>query len=228
MIPLSKNRQNRIARIISLSGTCGFIVLSVIQVPRLAVHTGKLRSQQARQEEFAANLPPSDSADEILEQLNATNIELNKVKASMIDGSQLPKLQSELLEIARDSGCRIRKVAIQTGSKETWKPSGSEEQLVSENIPDVAGDEAGESYSLNIEQIDLSLSGTFEQIDSFLATVRRKPWMMRITGLNIAHSLDENAVLNVDGTLKFLKLSTTAKKTELVEWREGLRPSDVH
>ena len=94
MIPLSKNRQNRIARIISLSGTCGFIVLSVIQVPRLAVHTGKLRSQQARQEEFAANLPPSDSADEILEQLNATNIELNKVKASMIDGSQLPKLQS--------------------------------------------------------------------------------------------------------------------------------------
>jgi len=221
MIAIGKKRRSRNTRIISLASTCGLIALSVIQVPRLADQTEDIRTKIAQHHELKTGLRVSDSAAEITAQLNDVNNQLEILQASMIDSSQLPNVQSELLDMARSSGCQIRKVAIQPGLRENWAPQSA-------SSPEEQSEDNKDLYSLNTEQISLSLNGTFEQTALFIAKIRQKPWMMRVAHISFSHLPEETGRLTVEATLAFVRLAKSEDEGEFVNWREGSRAARIH
>ncbi len=223
MIAIGVKRRSRKIRIISLASTCGLIALSVIQVPRLADQTDEIRSKIVQHHELKTGLRTSSSAAEVAAQLEDINIQLEVLQASMIESSQLPNVQSELLELARSSGCQIRKVAIQPGMRENWTPPSAAGALPEDRL-----EEEKDVYSLDTEQISLNLNGTFEQTALFIAKIRKKPWMMRVAHISFSHLPEETGRLTVEATLAFVRLAKSENEGELVNWREGSRSAQVH
>ena len=223
MIPIGKKSTGGTTRIITLLGTCGLLALTVIQVPGLADQWDELGSRIARHHEHEAGPEKSNAVDQITEQLTRVHHDLQSLQDLMIDASQLPNVQSELLETARSSGCQIRKVAIQSGSAEIWAPEQKGDQTEFDPLVEIE-----DSYSLSTEQISLSLTGSFDQTSSFLAKIREKPWMMRVTQISFSKVHEEKERLAVEATLAFVKLSKSESGTETVNWREGSRAAQVH
>jgi hypothetical protein len=118
---------------------------------------------------------------------------------------------------------QIRKVAIQPGTQESWRPKRQEPQQAS---PEQTEEEE-DAYALHTEQISLSMQGNFEQTSLLIAKIRQKPWMMRLTHVGFSHVPEEAGHLAVEATLAFMKLSKPEKEDEFVNWREGSRTERV-
>lgn len=227
MSAIRRNRRNSRTRILSLAGTCGLICIGVIQVPMLADQTEKLRTRIVEKQELKSGLRQADTAAEIAEQLQVVQSQLELVQSSQFDGSQLPNIQSELLDMAKACGVQIRKVAIQPGTQESWRPKRQEPQQVSPEHAEREGEAEGEAYALHTEQISLNMQGNFEQTSLLIAKIRQKPWMMRLTQVGFSHAPEEAGHLAVEATLAFMRLSKPEKEVEFVDWREGSRSERV-
>ncbi len=222
MSAIRRNRRSSKTRILCLAGTCGLICLGIMQVPKLADQTEELRSRIVEHQELKSGLRQADSAAAIAEQLHAVNQQLQAIHSSQFDSSQLPNVQSELLDMAKACGVQIRKVAIQPGTQERWSPKRQETQPA----PELA-EENEEAYALHTEQISLSMQGNFEQTNLLIAKIRQKPWTMRMSHISFSHAPEEAGHLTVEATLAFLKLSKPEKEVEFVNWREGSRAERV-
>jgi len=222
MSAIRRNRRSSRARILSLAGTCGLICLGIIQVPKLADQTEKLRSRIVEHQELKTGLRQADSAAEVAEQQHEVQTQLQAIQVSQFDSSQLPNIQSELLDMAKACGVQIRKVAIQPGTQERWCPKRTESQFE----PEPAG-ENEDVYALHTEQINLSMHGNYEQTSLLIAKIRQKSWMMRIAHVGFSHVPEEPGHLAVEATLAFMKLSKPETEVEFVNWREGSRAQRV-
>lgn len=231
MIASKRNSRNKTTRTIALLVTTCLLAFAVIQFPKLADQWEELRSQIAHQRELENGYGNPEASSMLMDRLAEVEQELSTLNASMVDSSMLPNIQSELIELLRQSGCKIRKVAIQSSSTETWEPTAPVAERPIENLssdPNFVPDPAdfmkdGPAYTLNTERISLSLTGTLDQITTFFKRLRQKEWIMRVAQVSFAHTPDDNGSLAVETTVAFLKLVKSQPEGEFVNWREGSR-----
>jgi hypothetical protein len=232
----SRNSKNKTTRTIALFVTICLLAFAVIQLPMLADQWEELKSQIAHQRELENGYGIPGSSPALMDQLREVEAELGKLNASMIDSSMLPNIQSELIELLRESGCKIRKVAIQTGSAESWESYKPQVETPLEEIsndpkfvPDPANlIEEATTYTLNTERISLSLTGTLDQVLSFFKKLRQKEWILRVAQMSFSHTPDDNGSLAVETTVAFLRLVRSEPEGELVKWREGSRANQTN
>ena len=209
-------------RILSLAGTIGLLAFTVIQLPTLADQLDELRRQAAHQNELESGLVRSDRCAKLIEQQREVQEEIEKFELAMVTSDEMAAVQTELMELARRSGCRLRKATMQAGSHETWElerdPTEEEDdEYDSEESP----------YTLGTELISLSLTGTLEQVSSFLTELHEKPWLMTIPQINFAQSPDEEETLVVEATLTYYRLTKNKPHDEFVQWRDGSRAGQI-
>ncbi len=220
-----KNSRARTNRRFSLLGACGLLAITVIQVPGLADLWEQARVQNVRRQEIEAGSLTGRSA-QLEQKLLDVMAELNSAEQAMVGSEMMPTIQSELMEMAKNSNCQLRKAVIQAGSSESWEP-----EKLAQNDDELDEGEVAEpenSYSLSTEQLSLSLTGTLAQIFDFLERVRHKTWLMRVAQINFSRDPESQGQLSVEANLAFYKLVREAKNnTETVQWREGSRASKV-
>ncbi len=224
IVTSSKARTNRRY---SLLGACGFLAITVIQVPNVADLCKQLRSQHVHRAKMLDDDSGPDRIAQMQKQLERVKTELETIGQSMIGIDRMPAIQSELMELARSSGCQLRKAVIQAGSSEIWeaeKLAPSEEEEAEQRFI------ASESpFSLTTEQLSLSLTGTLAQTFDFLDRVRQRTWLMRVAQINFSRDPDGGGQLIVEANLAFYKLVHQEKSTsESVKWREGSRAKQIH
>ena len=211
------------ARMLKNIGTCGLFVVLVIQLPRIVDLWEDLGFQMQRRDELVAgeNLEVADSAIGV--ELNRAKEELSEIDHAMVDEKQMPSVQGQLIELARATGCRLRKAVIQIGNSDTWEPE-REEFLDEEEEYDWES-----PFTLNSQEVNLSLSGTFGQIQSFFESVSKQSWMMQVKQASYSRSTDNEDELAVEATLSYYMLRHQAKDEEqFVNWSEGSPNTHVH
>lgn len=212
-----------------LLGACGILALTVIQVPDVADLWDQARTQRQVRGELVDGLSSPNRLTKINEQIDSVTAELTDFDLSMVGMDLMPSIQSELMEMARASGCQLRKAVIQSGSTETWEPLKevpSPEDLEAE-LADPAAmrmTEQESPYRLSTETLSLSLSGTLKQTFDFLDRVQEKKWLMRVATINFSRDADGTDQLGVEASLAFHKLVRhTGTVVEGETPREGSR-----
>lgn len=212
-----------------LLGACGILALTVIQVPDVADLWDQARTQRQVRGELVDGLSSPNRLTKINEQIDSVTAELTDFDLSMVGMDLMPTIQSELMEMARASGCQLRKAVIQSGSTETWEPLKevpSPEDLEAE-LADPAAmrmTEQESPYRLSTETLSLSLSGTLKQTFDFLDRVQEKKWLMRVATINFSRDADGTDQLGVEASLAFHKLVRhTGTVVEGETPREGSR-----
>ncbi|MEO8268549.1 MAG: hypothetical protein ABI557_02445 [Aureliella sp.] len=227
----------RVTRRLSLLCACGLLVITVIQVPLLADLWGQMASQQEQTAQMLAGLAETEQSQELTKQLAKVQSELQAIELTMVGIEKMPTIQSDLMELARDSGCQLRKSAIQSGSSLTWELE-REQRTVEESGPPLPGSTPAPQtltemtpeipYRLTTEQISLTLTGTLTQTLDFLDRVHQQPWLLRVAQINISREGENNGQLVVEANLTFHKLERQEKSTvESMLGREGSRPGKI-
>ncbi|MCC7337062.1 MAG: hypothetical protein IT422_18375 [Pirellulaceae bacterium] len=229
--------KSRATRRFFLLGACGLLAITVIQVPRLADLWGQMASQQEQTAQMLAGLAETEQTQELTKQLVKVQGELQAIELTMVGIEQMPTIQSDLMELARDAGCQLRKAAVQPGSSLTWElenedvADGESEPPLPGQLPDVPAmpEMNPESpYRLTTEQISLTLTGSLIQTLDFLDRVHQQPWLMRVAQIHLSRDGENNGQLVVEANLAFHKLVREAKsETESMPWRETSRQGKV-
>ena len=214
--------RNKTNRILSFAGTIGLLGFTIIQLPTLADQLDELRRQSVHQSELANGSARSDRCTKLIEQRQLVQSKIDQLDAAMITSEEMAAVQTELMELARRSGCRLRKATMQAGSRETWE---LEKDPTEEEDDEYDSEES--PYTLGTELISLSLTGTLEQVSSFLTELHEKPWLMTIAQINLAHSPDEEETLIVEASLTFYRLTKKTTQEEFVQWRDGSRAGKI-
>lgn len=214
-----------INRRFSLLGACGLLAITVIQLPNLADLWEQARSQRTRYHEIQAGDSAGRSA-QLQQKLDDVLAELGTAEAAMVSVEMMPAIQSELMEMAKNSNCQLRKAVIQAGSSETWvpeKPGQTEDELNEDDLAD-----ASHTYLVTTQQLSLSLTGNLEQMFDFLNRVYRKTWLMRVAQINFSRDPEGQGLLSVEANLAFYKLVRQENSDAgSLQWREGSRASKV-
>ncbi|MCA9157061.1 MAG: hypothetical protein KDA72_01965 [Planctomycetales bacterium] len=229
--------KSRATRRFFLLGACGLLAITVIQVPRLADLWGQMASQQEQTAQMLADLAEAEQTQELAKQLVQVQNELQAIEATMVGVEQMPTIQSDLMELARDAGCQLRKAAVQPGSSLTWElenEGGADEDLepplpgqlpAASNMPEMKPESP---YRLTTEQISLTLTGSLTQTLDFLDRVHQQPWLMRVAQIHLSRDGENNGQLVVEANLAFHKLVRQAKfETGSMSSREVTRQGKI-
>ncbi len=228
------NGTNRTNRRFSVLGACGLLAITVIQVPTVADLWEQWRSQHAARNALATGLSDTDRSARLEELVSTAQGELSDFEHAMVGVELMPTIQSELMDLARASGCQLRKAVVQAGSSEIWETekntqSGEELEV---NLEDPAAIRLGDDespYRLRTEQLSLSLTGTLSQTLDFLDRVRRRSWLMRVAQINLTRDAEGGDQLNVEANLAFYKLIQNENVAiESMPRSEGSRASRIH
>lgn len=221
--------KSRATRKLFLLGACGLLAITVIQVPRLADLWGQVAFQQEQTAQMLAGLGETEKTQELAKQLAEVESELHAIEVMMVGIEKMPTIQSVLMELARDSGCQLRKAAIQSGTSLRWElenadiAAGESEPLLPGPIPATAAlpEMNPEShYQLTTAQISLTLNGTLAQTLDFFDRVHQQPWLMRVAQINLSREGEDNGQLVVEANLAFHKLVRQEKsEVESMPWR---------
>lgn len=216
------SRKARTSRTFSLLVTCSLLAITIIQLPKAADLMHELQSQKEQQAGLlSGELAPRRSV-ELDERLEGMRSEVARYEKLMLGIEQMPEIQSELLELAMNSNCKLRKSVGQSGNSKPW---------IAENHADnenAFGDNES-PYQLSVEQLSLNLEGTLDETFEFLRKLRERQWLMKCTSVTFGRSPENGGQLSVEVSLSFYKLtkSKTFEETELIEWREGSRAESV-
>ena len=213
--------RSRTTRRYSLLGACGLLAIIVIQVPSLADLWRQMKSQQAENARMLAGLAETEKTQELAKQLSEVQQEMQAIEQTMVGVEQMQSIQSELMELARECGCQLRKAAIQSGSSLTWEAEREEQAVPEPDLPAVGTESP---YRLTTEQLGLTLTGTLTQTLEFLDRIRQKPWLLRVAQINLSRDGESRGQMIVDANLAFHKLVRQEKsELESMPWREGSR-----
>ncbi len=212
MRPIALPRKPSATRKLWLLCAGGLLAITVIQVPRLADLWRQLASQREQTAQMLAGLAESDQTQRLAQQVLEVQRELQAVESKMVAIEQMPAIQSHLMELARDSGCQLRKAAIQSSTSQTWELE--EESRTGEgSAPPLPGRApftraitAENPYHLTTEQISLTLTGTLTQTLDFMDRVNKQPWLMRVAQITFSREGEGNGELVVEANLTFHKL----------------------
>jgi len=223
----------RTSRRFFLLGACGLLAITVIQVPYVADLWEQRKSQRLAAHESAGGFSASERAARLEQYTQSTRDELARFEQSMVGVEMMPTIQSELMDLARASGCQLRKAVVQASATEIWEPekppASDEEPEYDPQAPAPLSQFEEESpYRLATEQLSLSLTGTLAQTLDFLDRVREQSWLMRVAQINFSRDTEGRGQLNVEASLAFYKLVQQASTSnESVQWREGSRAGKV-
>ena len=217
--------RSRTSRRFSLLGTCGFLGVTIVLLPSAADLIRELRSLQSNRVKLMSGDHAPQRSEELDAQLNTLRNDLAGYEEAMIGVDEMPFVQSELMELARESECQLRKSVGQSGATEDWLTESDEEA----DPGDVEYSIEGSPYQLSTERLSLSLQGTLEQTFDFLSKMQSHNWLMRVSSLTVSRSREEEHVLATEVNLSFYELNENDDhdQTELIQWSEGPPPGDV-
>lgn len=224
MSAMRVNGRARKSRTFSLLGTCGFLCITVIQVPKVVDLFQQLRSRQTHHAEFMSGATVLEPSAESVKTLNGIREQLERFEGSMIDAQQMPSVKSQLLEIAKDAKCQLRKSVSQTGSTEDWTG------LAEEQEDSKTGFYREESpYQLEREHLNVSLEGSIEQTLTFLEQLRENKWLMQVSRIRFSRTEDGERRLATEVNLTFFKLiKRKIDQEQFVQWKNGPGPERMN
>jgi hypothetical protein len=190
-------------KLIVIAGT--FIVGLVLVLPLVDV----LRAGRDEQENLLAEL---DSARNVAAELQSFEkrvaekfTQLKAFEARTVDDESLPALRGKLVDLAKETGCNIRKLSVGGMSSRLWQPDESPIAPPANRKP---GDETpASSFQLEWRPVSVSLSGTSASLRNMVEKVAESGMLMHTKSLEIYPSSPTRQALTLDMELWYFTLA---------------------
>ena len=131
------------------------------------------RNQRSR---LLADLARTRSDIEQLDQFQRVQAErlesLNKLEATTTSQSELQSFREQVIELAREAGCRVRTIRLGVSSERVWKP-GDPVLTAATNTSTAKG-----PFTLATQTIDLSVTGSVDSLKLLLEQLHRSGKLM--------------------------------------------------
>lgn len=194
--------ESRHRTLIVIAGT--FTVGLVMVMPLVDV----LRSGRDEQEALLAEL---NSARNVATELQAfeskvaeRTVALDVYEARTVDEESLPALRSKLVDLAKETGCSIRKLTVGSVSSRAWRV-GESPISPSDKKPAEAG--AGSATQLEWRPVSISVSGTSANLRSMVERVAAARMLMHTKSLEMYPSSPTRQTLTLDMEVWYFTLA---------------------
>ena len=189
-------------KLIVIAGT--FIVGLVLVIPLVDV----LRSGRDEQESLLAEL---DSSRNVAAELQAFESRVTEKTAQLkvfedrtADEESLPALRGKLVDLAKETGCSIRKLTVGGVSSRAWRP-GESPFVPGEKKPTDAA--AGPPAQLEWRPVNISLTGTSASLRTMVERVTASGMLMHTKSLEMYPSSPTRQALTLDMEVWYFTLA---------------------
>jgi hypothetical protein len=126
-------------------------------------------------------------------------------EARTVDDESMPALRGKLVDLAKETGCSIRKLNVGGMTSRAWKPGESPfTQVPDKRSADAA---AGPSFQLEWRPVSISLSGTSTSLRSMVERVAASGMLMHTKSLEMYPSSLTRQNLTLDMELWYYTLA---------------------
>jgi hypothetical protein len=198
---LRKFCESRHRKLIVIAGT--FIVGLVLVLPLVDL-------LRAGRDEKASLLAELDSAQSVAAEMKEfeTRVaeKLTQVKgfeARTVDDESMPALRGKLVDLAKETGCSIRRLSVGATASRMWKPGESPFAQTSDRKPA----DAAPSFQLEYRPVSISLSGTGSSLRSMVERVAASGMLMHTKSLEMYPSSPTRQNLTLDMELWYYTLA---------------------
>jgi hypothetical protein len=156
-----------------------------------------LTSQLESAQQVAASLKGFESR--VAEKLS----ELKVLEARTIDDESLPALRVKLVDLAKETGCIIRKLSVGTAASRPWQPG---QDPIGPALDATTPEDEGH-FKLEWRPINMSLSGTSVSLKSMIEKVAATGMMVHTKAFEMYPSSPTRQTLTLDIELWFFTLA---------------------
>lgn len=190
-------------KLIVIAGT--FIVGLVLVMPLVDA----IRAGRDEQESLLAEL---DSARSVAAEIQGfeTRVgekltQLKEIEDRTVDDESMPALRGKLVDLAKETGCSIRRLNVGTMSSRAWKPGDS--PLTATSDKKAAEPASGPNFQLEWRPVSISLSGTSASLRSMVERVAATGMLMHTKSLEMYPSSPTRQTLTLDMELWYFTLA---------------------
>jgi len=180
-------------KLIVIAGT--FVVGLVLVVPLVDV----LRSGHDEQENLLAELDSARNVASTLEtferRLADKTTQLKDFEARTVNDESLPALRSKLVDLAKETGCNVRKLSVGAMTSRDWQPGDDPISPVANRKP---GDTTPSSFQLECRPVLVSLSGSSASLRNMIEKVTESGMLMHTKSLELYPSSPTRQTLTLD------------------------------
>ncbi len=201
---LRKFCESRHRSLIVIAGT--FVVGLVLVVPLVDVYC-------AEQDEKSALLAELESARGIALAIDGFEArvaqkvqELKVLEARAVDDESLPELRTKLVELAKESGCNIRRTAVGAMSSRPWVPG---ENPINPSTNAKSGEEPS-GFTLEWRPVSISLSGSGNSLRGLLERFAAAGMLMHVKSFEMYPSSPNRQLLTLDMEVWYFTISGRA------------------
>jgi hypothetical protein len=166
---------------------------------------------RAGRDEKASLLAELDSAQSVAAEMKEFEArvgeKLAQVKgfeARTVDDESLPALRGKLVDLAKETGCSIRRLSVGATASRMWKPGESPFAQTSDRK---SADAAATSIQLEYRPVSISLSGTGSSLRSMIERVAASGMLMHTKSLEMYPSSPTRQNLTLDMELWYYTLA---------------------
>jgi hypothetical protein len=181
-----------------------FVVGLVLVLPLVDV----LRSGRDEQENLVAEL---DSARNVAAGIQAfekrvteKTTQLKAFEARTVNEESLTALRGKLVDLAKETGCSIRKLSVGTVSSRAWQPGDDPTAPVVNRKP---SDATASNFQLEWRPVMVSLSGTSASLRNMVEKVAESGMLMHTKSLEMYTSSATRQALTLDLELWYFTLA---------------------
>jgi hypothetical protein len=146
--------------------------------------------------QIAAELPHTET------QVAAELAQLKVFEARTTDDDSLPVLRGKLVDLAKETGCNIRRLSVGTAASRPWNPGD-------DPINPTAAGKPGESapvFVLEWRPVSISLSGTSAALRTMLDRIAATGMLMHAQSLEMYPANASRQTLSLDMELWYFTL----------------------
>ena len=190
-------------KLIVIAGT--FAVGLVLVLPLVDV----IRAGSAEQESLLAELDSARNVASGLEAFEARVVEkttqLTEFEARTVDEDSLPALRGKLVDLAKETGCSIRKLTVGGMSSRAWQPG--QDPITQTNDRKAVEAAATSNFQLEWRPVSISLSGTSASLRSLVERVAAAGMLMHTKSLEMYPSSPTRQALTLEMEVWYFTLA---------------------
>jgi len=188
-------------KLIVIAGT--FIVGLLLVLPLVDSYSAGRTEKEELLGELESSQNVAASLDGFEKRVTEKLAALEVLEAQTVDDSTMPKLRGKLVDLAKESGCSIRKLTVGSAVTRQWRPG--------ENPINPATNakkpEEESRFQLEWRPVIISLSGTSANLKSMVEKVSKAGMMMHTKSLEIYPTSPNRQALTLDVELWYFTLA---------------------
>jgi hypothetical protein len=182
-----------------------FVVGLVLVLPLVDVYRSERNEKVALLAELSAARQIAENLEKYESRVADKTAKLEKLEARTVSAESLPLLRNKLVELARETGCSLRRLNVQTPTTRPWKQGDSPIDVPGQSVSQTSSVATG--YTLETWPINVSLSGNDASLRSLLERMEADGMLMHTKHFEMHPSSAGGKMLDVDMELWYFNLA---------------------